>query len=118
MKSGLWRYTRHPNYFGEILSWWGIYAFACGVSGGQRTIYSAIFISYLLRYVSGVDMLEQKQRLNPEFKLYMQETSPLLPMPYRVVPEDQRKNLLQKFKEEVEEEYKLGLNPATKIIRK
>ena len=98
MKSGLWRYTRHPNYFGEILSWWGIYAFACGITGGVKTIYSAMFISYLLRYISGVDMLEQKQRLNPEFKIYMQETSALVPLPYKTIAPSEREGLLHKFK--------------------
>lgn len=95
MKSGLWRYTRHPNYFGEILSWWGIYAIACGVKGGSKTVYSAMFITYLLRYISGVDMLEQKSRLNPEFKIYMQETSALLPLPYKIVPPNEKVLLLK-----------------------
>jgi steroid 5-alpha reductase family enzyme len=117
MKSGLWRYTRHPNYFGEILGWWGIFAFACSIKAGAKTIYSALFITYLLRYISGVDMLEQKQRLKPEFRIYMEETSALLPMPYKAVDAKDKESLMKRFEKEIEEEYKLGVNPATKIIR-
>jgi len=58
--TGFWRYTRHPNYFGEALSWWGIYIIACGVPYGYWTFWSALFITLLLRYVSGVRMLELK----------------------------------------------------------
>jgi steroid 5-alpha reductase family enzyme len=60
IKTGLWRYTRHPNYFGEALSWWGIYIIACGAPEGYWTFWSALFITLLLRYVSGVRMLELK----------------------------------------------------------
>ena len=68
MKEGVWQYTRHPNYFGDAAMWWGIYLIACNLGrGGQLTILSAITIHYLLRYISGVDMLERKQKLKPEF---------------------------------------------------
>jgi len=59
MTDGLWRYTRHPNYFGEAMCWWGIYLIACNLGTvGQLTIFSAITITYLVRYISGVEMLE------------------------------------------------------------
>jgi len=58
--TGFWRYTRHPNYFGEALSWWGIYLIACGAPEGYWTFWSALFMSLLLRWVSGVRMLELK----------------------------------------------------------
>lgn len=62
--SGLWRITRHPNYFGECFSWWGIYLMAIGGEsgkhGGVYTFYSCLFITLLIRYVSGVAMLERK----------------------------------------------------------
>ena len=64
LKTGLWRYTRHPNYFGETFLWWGIYIIACsGTSlkyGGHQTIYSSLVNTFLLYFVSGVRMLETK----------------------------------------------------------
>jgi len=120
--TGFWRYTRHPNYFGEALSWWGIYIIACGVPGtathtaGYWTFWSALFITLLLRYVSGVRMLELKQRLKPAYRIYMMETSALIPMWYTKVPEEERPALLEKFKKEIDEEIALGKNPATKDV--
>jgi len=114
--TGFWRYTRHPNYFGEALSWWGIYIIACGAPNGYWTFWSALFITLLLRYVSGVRMLELKQRLKPAYRIYMMETSALIPMWYTKVPEADRPELLEKFKKEIAEEIALGKNPATKDI--
>ena len=57
--TGTWRYSRHPNYFGEAFLWWGIYILSIG-AGGIYTFYSALFITLLIRYVSGVAMLERK----------------------------------------------------------
>lgn len=56
---GLWRYSRHPNYFGEALFWWGIAIMGYSLPGGIYKVYSATFITFLLRYVSGVRMLEK-----------------------------------------------------------
>jgi steroid 5-alpha reductase family enzyme len=80
--TGLWRYSRHPNYFGEVVQWWGIFFFALPLSGGWITIVSPLTITYLIRYVSGVPMLERKYAGNAEFEQYKRETSvffPLLP---------------------------------------
>ena len=97
-KEGVWRYTRHPNYFGEACSWWGIYLMACNLGlGGKLTIFSAVTITYLVRYISGVDMLERKQKLKPEFQVYMKETSPFLPMPYKNVSETEKQIILSSF---------------------
>ena len=67
MKKGLWRYTRHPNYFGEVFSWWGIWLLACSIRG-YYTVYSALFITLLIKYVSGPVFLEEKslKRKSPE----------------------------------------------------
>ena len=54
---GLWRYTRHPNYFGEDVLWWGIWIITCSVQWGWVTVYSPLFITILVRYVSGVPLL-------------------------------------------------------------
>ena len=67
IKWGLWRYTRHPNYFGEAVLWWGIWLIACAIEWGWATFYAPLFISLLIRFVSGVPLLEQKYENNPEF---------------------------------------------------
>merc|ERR1719238_344933 len=60
--TGLWRYTRHPNYFGEAFTWWGIYIIACGVKEGYWTFFSALSITFLIRFFSGVPILEESQK--------------------------------------------------------
>jgi steroid 5-alpha reductase family enzyme len=79
MKSGLWRYSRHPNYFGETLMWWGIFIIALCLPYGFFTIIGPLTITYLLLYVSGVPLLESKLKDNPEFQQYMRETSVFIP---------------------------------------
>lgn len=78
MQSGLWRYTRHPNYFGEATMWWGIFMLAVG-SGSLLTIISPILITYLLVFVSGVPLLEKKYENNLEFIEYKKKTSIFIP---------------------------------------
>ena len=75
IKSGLWRYSRHPNYFGEAVMWWGIWVIACGVPFGWTTIFSCLFISLLIRFVSGVPFPEKKYATNPEWQQYCAETN-------------------------------------------
>lgn len=60
IKWGLWRYTRHPNYFGEAVLWWGIWVIACSDRFGYVTVYAPLFITILVRYISGVPLLEKK----------------------------------------------------------
>jgi steroid 5-alpha reductase family enzyme len=73
LDTGLYRISRHPNYFGECLLWWGIYFIACGQTNSQGywTFYSALFITFLIRFVSGVKMLEVKQKKKAGFRVYM-----------------------------------------------
>jgi steroid 5-alpha reductase family enzyme len=80
MKTGLWKYTRHPNYFGEATMWWGIYLIALSING-YLTIISPLLINYLLVFVSGVPLLEKKYKDNPEFKEYAKVTSVFIPLP-------------------------------------
>ena len=80
--TGLWRYTRHPNYFGEAVQWWGLFLMACSV-GGWMTITGPLLLTYLLRYVSGVPMLERKYAGQPAFEEYKRKTSALIPLPPR-----------------------------------
>ena len=102
--TGLWRYTRHPNYFGECLLWWGIYVIACGQQDGEYKIFSPIFITLLIRFVSGVAMLERKQKKKAAFRVYMMETSAFFPWWYKTVAKDQREVLMVEFEAEIKKE--------------
>jgi steroid 5-alpha reductase family enzyme len=79
MTTGLWKYTRHPNYFGEAALWWGIWLIALSVDSGWAAIISPLTISFLLLKVSGVTMLEKKYAGNEEFAAYARRTSPFFP---------------------------------------
>jgi len=81
IKSGLWRYTRHPNYFGEATMWWGLFLIALPSELGLLAVVSPLLITYLLLYVSGVPMLEKKYENNEEFQEYKKTTSKFFPLP-------------------------------------
>lgn len=83
MTQGLWKYTRHPNYFGEVVLWWGLYIIALSVPQGWITILGPITITYLILGVSGIPLLEEKYIENPEFQIYKRRTSSLFPLPPR-----------------------------------
>jgi steroid 5-alpha reductase family enzyme len=79
MQTGLWRYSRHPNYFGEILVWWGIFTVTLSVEHGIWGLVSPIMITYLLLFVSGIPMLEAKYHHNSAFQAYKKKTSAFFP---------------------------------------
>ena len=79
MTLGLWKYTRHPNYFGEVAMWWGIFLIALSVKNGWTAIVSPLMITFLLLKVSGITMLEKKYAGNKEFQEYAQRTSVFFP---------------------------------------
>jgi steroid 5-alpha reductase family enzyme len=79
MNRGLWRYTRHPNYFGEALMWWGIFFLALSVPSGWTAFVSPGLITFLLVRVSGIPMLEKKYAGNAEFQAYARRTSAFIP---------------------------------------
>jgi steroid 5-alpha reductase family enzyme len=81
MTQGLWKYTRHPNYFGEVALWWGIYLIALSVPWGWATIVGPVTINYLILKVSGIPLLEEKYEDNPEFQTYKKRTSAFFPLP-------------------------------------
>lgn len=84
IQQGLWRYTRHPNYFGEATLWWGVLLIALPAPLGAVAVISPLLISLLLLKVSGIPMLEAKYRNHPEFAAYQQRTNaffPWLPKP-------------------------------------
>jgi steroid 5-alpha reductase family enzyme len=76
---GLWKYTRHPNYFGETLIWWGIFLIALSVRNGWTAVLSPLLITFLLLRVSGITMLEKKYTGNKYFEEYARNTSPFIP---------------------------------------
>ena len=79
--TGLWKYSRHPNYFGESVQWWGIFLLALSAPFGWATVISPILITFLVRYVSGVPMLEKKYEGHVSFGAYKNKTSVFFPMP-------------------------------------
>jgi len=77
---GLWRYTRHPNYFGDATLWWGVYAIAAATPGGWLTVLSPALMSFLLVRVSGVTLLEDDLRVSkPGYHAYISRTSAFFP---------------------------------------
>ncbi len=84
MDRGLWRYTRHPNYFGDACVWWGIALVAAESGLGAIGIIGAIVMTVLLRRVSGVPMLERSMaKRRPGYSEYVARTSPFVPRPPR-----------------------------------
>jgi len=78
LTTGLWRYSRHPNYFGDAVVWWGFYIIAAA-SGSWWTIFSPIIMTFLLRKVSGVTMLERTMKRKPGYEEYMKNTNAFIP---------------------------------------
>jgi len=79
MDEGLWRYTRHPNYFGECCLWWGFYLFAVA-AGGWWSILSPLLMTFLLLRVSGVALLEKDIiERRPGYGEYIDRTNAFLP---------------------------------------
>jgi steroid 5-alpha reductase family enzyme len=83
LDTGLWRYTRHPNYFGEAVVWWGLYLIAVG-AGGWWTVFGPLLITFLLLKVSGVTLLEKDiGERRPDYRDYVARTNAFLPGPPR-----------------------------------
>lgn len=79
MRYGVWRLTRHPNYFGEATLWWGCFLIALGVPGGWWALISPVLIGFLLLRVSGIPMLEAKYKDRPEYQDYRRTTRAFFP---------------------------------------
>jgi steroid 5-alpha reductase family enzyme len=79
MNKGLWKYSRHPNYFGEILMWWAVFVIVLPMEYGIYAMLSPLMITWLLVFVSGVPMLERKYKGNPRYDEYKQNTPALIP---------------------------------------
>jgi steroid 5-alpha reductase family enzyme len=87
--SGLWSYSRHPNYFGEMLVWWGLFIYAVPFLQGAAfaVVIGPVFITLLLLFVSGIPLLEQSAEAkygdDPAYREYRRRTSILVPLPPR-----------------------------------
>jgi steroid 5-alpha reductase family enzyme len=79
MQAGLWKYSRHPNYFGEVTQWWGIFIIGLGTSSVLLGIIGPLVITFLIVFVSGIPLSEKNMARNPEFEEYKNKTSVLIP---------------------------------------
>ena len=81
MNRGLWQYSRHPNYFGEVTQWWGIWLIALSIPNGWLGIIGPVTITFLTLFVSGVPLLEKKYAGRSDFEAYKKRTSMFIPLP-------------------------------------
>lgn len=80
MNQGLWQYSRHPNYLGEVLGWWGLWLFALGLSYEYYwTVIGAVAITCLFYFISIPLMDNRSLKRRPTFKAYMEQTPSLFP---------------------------------------
>lgn len=91
IESGLWKYSRHPNYFGEILVWVGVYLFTLSSLVGWNALIGLVgplYIAILIIFVSGIPLLEKSADKrwgdNPEYREYKKRTSQLIPLPHKI----------------------------------
>lgn len=82
MDKGLWRYTRHPNYFGDACVWWGIWLVAASSWLGLATIIGPMAMTFFLTRVTGATLNEQgMKKSKPGYDEYMRRTSGFIPLP-------------------------------------
>lgn len=82
MDRGLWRYSRHPNYFGELCCWWGLWLIALDAGMGLWSLPGPLLITFLLTRVSGAPTTEPHlQRTRPDYEAYKRRTSAFIPLP-------------------------------------
>jgi len=86
MDRGLWRYTRHPNYFGDACVWWGIYLVCASSWPGVLTILSPVAMTYFLVFATGARLLERTMMQRPGYPEYAARTSMFFPLPPKKSP--------------------------------
>ena len=87
LDTGLWQYSRHPNYFGELMQWWGIGLVAVQTSFGWLGLVGPLILTVLIRNVSGIPTVETRRQGDKAYQAYKKRTNPLLPWP-KVIKED------------------------------
>jgi steroid 5-alpha reductase family enzyme len=84
MDRGLWRYSRHPNYFGDLCVWWGLFLIASETPAGRFSVLGPVLLTWILVKWSGATLLERRlHRSRPGYAAYVERTSRLLPWPPR-----------------------------------
>ncbi len=81
MQSGLWEWSRHPNYFGEVVQWWGIFIISLSVSRSFLVVLSPITITFLILKISGIPLVEKRMSKKEGFEQYKEKTSKFFPLP-------------------------------------
>jgi steroid 5-alpha reductase family enzyme len=81
MTSGLWKYSRHPNYFGEMTQWWGLGLMALSVDYGWFSLIGPLVLTFLLLFVSGVPLAEKRAEKREGWGVYKRRTSVIFPLP-------------------------------------
>lgn len=81
MQEGLWKYSRHPNYFGELVQWWAIAIIALQVSYGWIGLIGPLTLSTLIIFVSGIPPIERAKAKDKDYQEYKKHTSALIPLP-------------------------------------
>ncbi len=79
LDTGLWRRSRHPNYLGEIMQWYGIGLIACSAHNGWIGLIGPAILNGLIRFVSGVPPIEKRKQKDPAYQAYMQRTNAIIP---------------------------------------
>jgi len=81
MNKGLWKYTRHPNYFGDATLWWGFFCFCLAHPQGVIHVFAPLYMTFMLLKISGVAMLERALvHTKPAYQDYVSRTSAFIPM--------------------------------------
>ncbi len=83
LQTGLWKYSRHPNYLGELTMWWGIGVIALQTSYGYIGLIGPLVLSVLIIGISGIPPIERRKSKDPEYRAYMRRTSALFILPQR-----------------------------------
>lgn len=83
MDRGLWRYTRHPNYFGDACMWWGLFLISLGSWAGVATVFAPLMMTYLLTRGTGQHLTERRMADRPQYADYVARTSGFIPLPPR-----------------------------------
>jgi steroid 5-alpha reductase family enzyme len=81
LQTGLWRYSRHPNYFGELLQWWAIAVIASQTSAGMIGYVGPLVLTILIVFISGIPPIERRRAKDAAYRAYQQKTSVLIPWP-------------------------------------